>query len=551
MPPRQLSAFRYATTYLVLLRQFAVDRGWRFWGLLAAVLANAFIHPIPYLLIAEILRSTQAGSHTVLLGWKSLSAAVQPDLGVLLIFLAGAGSFLLSYLVGRLMGREIVAWQGAMFWQLMSRAGRMARWDKTMALGGLLQPQVVASRIDMALRAAFPIGRLIETGLRDFVMILALGGLLIWQDARDTAVLAMLSLLFLPAYAVALSQLVRKQSKSNAQIERWRQPVTELLKSDVTRRSGQAADAEAVPQSVTDAISQGYGSQSHLLNEQNAVSVVAGIHVFAAFYGVYLSEGQSLSSLPASKLSSLFFLILLLRSLTGLIGLVSRLSRGYERLGLLRLLMYPPSKPLPAGKDGEPGRFTFSLPAAGRQQQADRVLGPGDCIVFLAPDVHYSFQLLPLSNALFPRFAPDAGTVTHIPLLVPEDLPQLLANGVIAGEPASLKLPLKDPVPLRPDPVDLAAAPVVALAPLAWRQLVAEGKLDAANQGRLLILAVPGQLVPSVVPKTAWVVSSDGKRLAGAGEMVQMREKLMAMADQKSAPESAAQDEEEPSLGEV
>lgn len=551
MTSRPLSALRYATTYLVLLRQFALDRGWRFWGLLAAVLANAFIHPIPYLLIAEILRTTQTGSHAVSLGWRSLSVAVQPDLGVLLVFLAGSGSFLLSYLVGRLMGREIVAWQGIMFWRLMSRAGRMARWDQTLTLGALLQPQIVASRIDIALRAAFPIGRLIEAGFRDFVMILAVGGLLVWEDARDTAVLALLSLLFLPAYALALSQLVRKQSKSNAQVDKLRQPVTALLTSDVTRRPGQAADGEAAPQSVTDTIAQGYGSQSHLLNVQNAVSVVAGIHVFAAFYGVYLSEGQSLSSLPASKLSSLFFLVLLLRSLTGLIGLVSRLSRGYERLGQLKMLMYPPSKPAPGRGGVEAGRFDFAGPPAGGQPPAIRVLGPGDCIVFLAPSVSFSFQLLPLSNALFPRFTPSAGAVRHIALLGAEDLPQLLANGVITGERQSLKLPLTEAVPLRPDPLDLAEAPVVALAPAAWQQLVADGELAAANQGRLLVLAVQGRTIPGIVPASSWVAQSDGKRLAAAGELVTMRQKLSAAAEQPPPADPAAEDEEEPSLGEV
>jgi len=424
---RLRSASRYATTYLVLLQQFAAERGWRFGVLLLAVLANAFVHPIPFLLIAEILRSTQAGADKIALGWGGLSFSVQPDLGVLAVFLIGAGSFLLSYGVSRLVGREIVAWQSAMFWRLLGQAGRLARWDRTFELGAILQPHPIAAKLDGALRGAFPIGRLIETGSRDFVMILVLGAMLVWQDPRDTLVLGLLSLLFLPAYAIALSRLVKMQSKSNAQHGRLLRPVAEILSSDITRRSGQRLDTKTMPSSATSALARGFGSQSHLLNEQNAVTVVAGVHVFAAFYGVYLSEGQSLATLPAAKLSSLFFLVLLLRSLTGLIGLISRLSRGYERLGQLRALLFPAAKPQVAADQQRLGQFNFSGSFESYSGAMPAGLGPGQCLLYLAPDISYEFQLLPLSNALCPSFAPTPTITRHIPLIGVDEVPALLA----------------------------------------------------------------------------------------------------------------------------
>ena len=545
---RPASALRYVTTYLVLMHEFALDRGWRFWRMLAAVLASAFIHPIPFLLIAEILRNAQVKASEVVLGWRGLSLSLQPDVAVLAVFLIGSGSFLFSYGVGRLVSREIIAWQGAMFWRIMSGVGELARWDRTLELGTILQPYSLAARFDIALRGAFPIGRLIETGSRDFVMILTLGALLIWQDAGDTAVLAFLSLLFLPAYAMALARLVKMQSKSNAQLGKMLQPVTGLLSSDVTRRPGRRLDAEAVPAAVTTLLSQGFGSQSLLLNEQNAVSVVAGIHVFAAFYGVFLSEGRSLTALPASKLSFLFFVVLLLRSLTGLIGLVSRLSRGYERLGQLRALLHPMTKSASIVGQSEPGRFDFCDRG---QDGPARSLGPGDCIVFLAPDISFGFQLLPVSNALTPRFQTQPGMVKHIPLLGPDDMAALLAGGVIEGERQSLRLPITGALPLRPVPVDLANAPAVALTRPAWQRLVSDGTLAAAGKSRLLVLAAPGQAVPAAAPANAFFALSDGRRLIGSGDAAAMAEKLRADAGKRAGSRIEPDEEEEEGIGEV
>ena len=549
MTDRARAAFRYATTYLVLLKQFALDRGSRFWAMLAAVVLNAFIHPIPFLLIAEILRSTQVGGGKIALGWRGLSVTVQPDLGVLMVFLIGAGSFLFSYFVSRWVGREIVAWQGVMFWRLMGGIGRIARWDRPLELGTILQATPVAARLDGALRGAFPIGRLIETGTRDFVMILALGGMLVWQDPRDTAVLTFLSLLFLPAYALALTRLVRMQSKSNAQQGKLLLPVVGIITSEVSQRPGQRLDGEEVSAQATEQIARGFGSQSHLLNEQNAMTVVAGVHVFAAFYGVYLSEGQSLAMLPASKLSSLFFLVLLLRSLTGLIGLLSRLSRGYERLGQLRALLHPVVKPGLAERQ-EPGRFDIEVPVQSGMSPSRLSVGPGDCIVYLAPDVSYDFQLLPLSNAMGPRFNPDQTTIRHIVLLGPEDVPALLANQVVAGERQQLRVPLAGSLPLQPDPVDLSRAPVVALGTAAFQRLLDSDALAAAGKGRILILAVAGRTLPRIAPDGALVALSDGRRLIAVGDSELVAAKL-EVVNQRSAARPESDDEEEPGIGDV
>ena len=537
------AALRYANTYLVLLREFALMRGWRFWAMLAAVLANAFVHPIPYLLIAEILRNTQSGASGVTLGWRSLSLTLPPDAAILAVFLAGSTIILFSYGVSRRVNAEIVAWQGEMFWRIMASAGRFARWDRTLELDSPLQPAAVTSRIDSALRGAFPIGRLIETGSRDFVMILALGAMLIWQDARGTAVLAMLSLLFLPAYAVALARLVRMQTKSNAQLVRLRQPMTGLLRSAVTTQAGRGLDPASVPPAATRLLAQGFGSQSLLLNEQNAVVVVAGLHVFAAFYGVFLSEGKSLAALPASKLSFLFFAVLLLRSLTGLIGLISRLSRGYDRLSQLRELLYPAPKPMPAAGHQDFGRFSLRPPGA---ITGERLLGPGDCIVFVAPEFSFAFQLLPLSNALLPRFTPGPGIVRSIPLLGPGDLTLLLSGEVIAGQREPLPLPVIGTVALQPDPVDMARVPVLALTQAAWQKLASDGALAAAGAKHLLVLTVPGQTVPPDAPAGALIVISDGQRLVVAGDAAAIANWQLARAPRPASRPGTGEDDDEP-----
>ena len=410
---RIASAGRYLGTYLVLLQHFAVSRGWRFGLMLAAVSANAVVHPVPFLLLAELLRSAQSGAVEVALGWRWLSVSLRPDAAVLAVFLIGSASVLFSYGVGRIVNGETIAWQGRLFWQLTGGLTHVARWDQVTEFGVMLRPFPLSIRIDSAVRGAFPIGRLIETGMRDAMMVLILTSLLVWQDARDMAVLGFLSLLFVPAYAIAISRLVRLQAKSNAGLIRLRQPVLGLLTSDLMRRAGRGLDEAAIPAATTEALSRAFGSQSHLLNEQNAVTVVAGVHVFAAFYGVYLSEGRSLMALPAEKLAFFFFLVLMLRSLISLVGLLSRLSRGYERLGLLRSLLFPQAKrAIEGAAQTSPAAFLLKADDGTRPIP----IATGQCIVLLAPDMNFGFQLLPLANALHPTFslAGHALSLIHI-----------------------------------------------------------------------------------------------------------------------------------------
>ena len=295
------SARRYLGTYFVLLRHFAQSSSWRFALMLAAVVASAVLHPIPFVLLAELLHSAQAGASDVALGWHAWTVRLKPDAAVLAVFLFGSASFLFSYGVGRLVNAETIAWQGRLFWQLTGSLTRIARWDQLIDPGVVLRPQPLAARLDGAVRGAFPIGRLVETGMRDAMMVLILMSALIWQDARDMAVLGFLSLLFVPAYGMAISRLVRMQAKSNAGLARLRQPVLGLISGEIMRRTGRGLDQAAIPAETTEALSQAFGSQSHLLNEQNAVTVVGGVHVFAAFYGVYLSEGRSLMALQIGR----------------------------------------------------------------------------------------------------------------------------------------------------------------------------------------------------------------------------------------------------------
>ena len=548
---RIASAARYLGTYLVLLRHFAVCRGWRFGVMLAAVVANAVLHPIPFLLLAELLRSAQsgAGGGDVALGWRGYSVSLPPDAAVLCVFLIGSASVLFSYGVGRLVNAETVAWQGRLFWQLTGGLTRIARWDQTTELGVLLRPQPLAGRIDSAVRAAFPIGRLVETGMRDVLMLVILASVLLWQDARDMAVLGFLSLLFIPAYAMAISRLVRMQAKSNAGLVRLRQPVMGLLTSEIMRRAGQGLDEANTPEATTVALSRAYGNQSQLLNEQNAVTVVAGMHVFAAFYGVYLSEGRSLMALPAAKLAFFFFLILMLRSLISLVGLMSRLSRGYERLGLLRSLLFPQAKPALAPAPSAPLSFVLTPQAAPGAAVIAPTIAAGQTMVLMALDANFGFQLLPLANALQPRFAvsapANAALTRHIPLLREADIPALLAGATIAGETGQLRLPQAGAVMLRPEPVDLARTPVVALTGAAWKQLVREKAVARANAGRVLVIAVAGWKIPPFIPDGVIFALSNGRVVTAAGDRASIAGALDALAASAAGAKPVVDDDDD------
>jgi hypothetical protein len=544
---RTASAIRYLGTYWVLLAHFAACRGWRFALMLLAVLANAVLHPVPFLLLAELLRGAQSGSPDIALGWHALTIHVRPDLGVLFVFLAGSGSYLLSYAVGRLVNVETIAWQNSIFWRLIGDLPHIARWDRMMDFGVMLRPIPLSVRIESALRGAFPIGRLVETGARDAVMIVVLGSILIWTDARSIAVLAFISLLFVPAYAIALSRLVRMQAKSNAGLVRLRQPLVGLLSGDLVRKPGRSVDIERVQGSMVAAVSRGYGSQSYLLNEQNAVSVVAGLHVFASFYGVYLSEGRSLVTLPPEKIAFFFFLILMLRSMISLIGLLSRMSRGYERLGLMRMVLQPAAKPM--DRLGGKSEIRFAL-ATGHQSGAASeatLVSAGEILLYVAPEVFYSYQLLPLSNALQPLFAAGSKAVRHIPLLDEADVPDLVSGATIAVAPGEVPFAPAGQLPARSDPVDLANAPVVAVTRAAFERLQRERQLPAANAGRVLVVAVSGIAVPQSLPPQCLCAASDGRAITWTGlvETIDDLRKTARLAPQKQTENATEEDEAE------
>lgn len=537
-----LGAYRYAQTYLLLLRHFLAQRRWAFLIMVLAVLFNALLHPLPFILVAELLRGAQGSGTSVTLGWAPLSLQLPMDTGALLVLIVGTLAFIVSFLVGLLVNNETIHWQNAVFWQIAGGLPHIARWDRVLELGAVLKPQPLSLRIDAAVRSAFMVGRLIETGLRDFVMVLALLAVLLWLDAGSVLVLAFISLLFVPAYAIALARVVRSQAKSNAMLARWRQPIVALLRSEATQKSGLEIDVGSVGEATAETLSRGYGSQSYLLNGLNAVTTVGGIHVFAAFYAVYLAQAGSLSELSSTKITFFLLLVLMLRSGMGLVGLVSRLSRSYERLGLLRALLYPTPKVLDLRRQPEGSGFLLASPVAG---SPDRLIRWGEMILLLAPDISFGYQLLPLANALRPVIAPPLGTVTHIPLLRFADVQALLSGGAPARAEQTIRLGLGCQVRLQPDEIDLAGVPVVALTWAAWERLARSQQVEAVSRNRVLVLAVGAGQMSNPLPEDVHAAVSDGRGLIAIGEAAAMRELCAVEARDWVAPRSDIEEEME------
>lgn len=507
------SATRYGQTYGLLVRHFAQSCGWRFAAMVGSVLASGFFHPLPFFLAALVIRAAQAGEHSLQLGWGWTQVELGLDTGITLVFVMGLAAFVGHYVVGRVVNRQTIAWQNRIYWELMGALPRLARWDRMLDLAVPLQPFRVGVRIETAVRSAFLVGRLVDSGLRDLALVLVTLTVLLWLDARSVLVIAFVSLLFLPVYARSLYGMVRLQARANAGLPPIRQAFAALMRSVLVSQPGVAIDPARLSASTTATISESYGSGPRQMNELFAVNAVAGIHLFTVFFAVYVADGASLVKLPAEKLLFFLVLIVMLRAMQGLIGLMSRLTRSYEALSLLRSLLHPVLKRTLTQPEAEQG---FVLRAAGRGA-ADVELKPGSVLHVLAPDLAYSYQLLPVANALWPTFVPSAGHVTHIPLIE-------AAPAARAVPPSELAIGLGRhaiTVPLRQEPLDAGRAPVVAIANEVWNALASAQRQELAARHVVLVLMQPGKLRP-LPSDDALAAVSDGQRLVAAGSFAQM-----------------------------
>lgn len=535
------SATRYSQTYGLLVRHFATSCGWRFAAMVGAVLASGFLHPLPLFVAALVIRSAQAGEQTLQLGWGMAQAEIGLDAGITLVFVTGVAAFILHYTVGRLVNRETIAWQNQIYWELMAAMPRIARWDRLLDLAVPMQPFRVGVRIETAVRSAFLVGRLVDSGLRDLAIVFATLAVLLWLDARSVLVIAFVSLLFLPVYARCLYGMVRLQARANAGLPPIRQAFTALLRSSLVTRAGVTIDKARLSESTKATIGDSYGSGPRQMNELFAVNAVAGIHLFTVFYAVYVADGANLAKLPAEKLFFFLVLIVMLRSMQGLIGLMSRLTRSYEALSLMRSLLHPGMKRAVLG--GPPERL-FVLRPTGRAT-FDIDLAGGTVLHVLGPDLSFSYQLLPIANALVPAFVPRPGQVVHIPLL--DRTGAILADDELASAnlPSELAIGLGRhaiTVPLRSDSLDLKQAPVLALPLEEWQAMEPAARSRIAAGRLILVLMQTGKLRPFPADEAPAAVS-DGQKLIAAGPFAQMLERhRQEQAKLASQPQKAAQD---------
>jgi hypothetical protein len=532
---RSGSAGRFMQTYALLVSHYARFRGHRFWTMCGAILINGVLQPIPFLMLAGLIRSAQEGHKEFVLGFQGFTVALSHDAGVTIIFATGVAIILLHYAIARFVQNETLAWQDHVFWHLLSELPRFARWDRTCELGTPLQPARVNGRIITAVRSGFLIGRLIETGLRDAAIATVALCAMLWLDAASVLTLLFISLLFVPVYALAVMQMMRSQVRSMTAARRANQALAGLMRSPLVTEPGRSIDVDQVRPAVRETLGESYNNGLPQLAAMLSVNSVAGIHVFTAFYAVFLFDSSPFTQLPPAKLMFFVVLIVMLRSMQGLIGLISRLSRGYTGLSLLRGLLFAQARGIPLANASEAGAFRLG-PLVGAEGEAAHgemavsTIGPGDRLHLLLAQPLTSYQMAPLAQVMQPLFDYQRITCRHIPLLTESDVAELgrstiLARGSMAlnleAERVSLRLPL------RSAPVDIADAPVIAIPRTALKLLEADPQAMAYAAGRVLVVVVRPQLGATAVPKWAQnghglTAVSDGQRIVATGNLSAM-----------------------------
>jgi hypothetical protein len=505
-------AGRYLGTYTVLLGDFAADRGWRFALLLALVVLAAIVYPLPFVLIGSLFLSAAGGSHLFELDLKivKLSMGLDEALPGLVAFAAAA--FLVNYLVGRLVNHEALRWQTRLLWRLVAEVPAIARPHRVVDIGGVSSPRNLARRVQQAIRSGFLIGRLVDVGLRDAIIILVSLGLMLVLDLKAVAAIAGVTLLFLPLYGHLLLGLATERTRHLSRLLNHMRALAGLIEKGVGARPSQRLDIDNISGPAKTASEDLIGFQGLQMNRLYGMNLVAGLHALAGLYAVFLVEGGTFQSLSPQHLSLFIVLLLLLRSVLGLVGLMSRLTRGYQGLALLRTFLKPRVKAISAKASGA----GFRLEIAG---EPARDLPPGSLLLLAAPQLHSTVDLVPLTNALVPLSRADRSGSPHVPLIVRDAAAAIRSGRIEPGplDPLVLGEGARAPeLPVLASPIELSRTSALALSAAAFAEVVAAGLGDAAREGRLLIVEESG-VQAGTLPVGALLAVSDGTRIISVG----------------------------------
>lgn len=510
-------ASRYLRTYGLLTAHFAAARGSRFALMLAAVAAGAVLQPLPFLLAAALVHAVQRGAPALELALGPLQLTIGQNMAVPVVCLVGLGAFLVNYAAAQLANRECLAWQHQLLWELAGRMPRVAMLDRSFDLGVAPTTRNLPPRLLATVRTGFLIGRLVEVGLRDAMLLVLALALLAWLDLEDLLVVLGVSLGFAPLYALLLVALAKVRATTLGRLRAVRALAGGLLRSELGRNPRLDVDRGRLAPPVLGAFGSAYDIGTRQMQKLQAVNLLAGAHALACLYAVYLAEGGRLEGLSADKLLFLVVLLVMLRAVMALVALLSRLTRAYGGLASLRAALFPEAKPRPKGP--HPVGTAFRLKVAGH-------LAPGlplprtGLLYLLTPELTQTFHLLPVTNALLPIEPWPATEPASVPLLGLAEAESLLDGRPFPEPAASLvieSVPARLEVPTIGVAVDPARWRAVALIPEATRALARSGRLATLAGERLVIAGLPADAGADGLAADALVVVCDGRTLVAAG----------------------------------
>jgi hypothetical protein len=487
--------WNYISTLSTLIHSYIKVRGFK--AILAVLLVSAvgLLQPLPLAMLAQLPAAASRGESAIQIPKVGIALPLAQAMPIVLG--AIVAMVVLSYLAERYVLRQVSLWQDHLFFRQMEEAANVPRTDRHIrALGpGNEDAYVFETRI--GLRAGIVVGRLLSVGLRDALTIVACVLMLTLMDFATFFLIVLSVVAFIPFYSQAARRLEKARSTSLGIMGGRRAKAAALIRevaaagpgSRIVDRAGVLHGAvRGEPSSYFSSL---FDMPNRLIGSMLSFNLIAGLNLVAVLLAVYFWNGADVTLLLHQKLAYFVLLLLFVKSMRGLSAILGRMTRAYDGLSIMREMIEPHSKPLWGGvAKGGGVRFILKGPKGSRLEVAD-----GTPVHVLMPPVTFPLHLIPLSNALRPLRAVEAGRSATM-LLLDEAVVALIA-GVARKDvpaPAVASAAARGDFCVEPAGKVTSWERCVALAigEAAWRTAAALGVADRIRDGRAIFILADG-----------------------------------------------------------
>lgn len=502
----------YASTYLLLVKDYASFLGWRAIAIVGGVVLAGLLYPLPFAIMAAAVYTMMAGQETSIIRVMGWHIEISVDRMFLYALIFAGATLTLQFVATRTALISTSAWQTSLYWRAVNQLPRIARWDLDMIIPMPITLGSAGGFLNAIVRSGFLIG-IVVIGLSNVVIFLGGTIVLAWLDPVSVALLIVIAILFLPAYAWAMLQLIGGKQR-RLRMQRDQRTLLKRVLEEVLSGTGRQIDTGKMIEKDMRRFEAGYGTVNAQLQGLNLITFISGVQVFVSIAIIYLVNGASFATFIRDKIVFFAILIFVMRAALALAALMARLSRNYANLATLRAYLHPRRKRLNL-LPGAPANTVFALTNPGDGTR--HALRTGSPVFVVMPSASRAYELLPLSNALEIVKSPAPKVLRHIAFIDSHEF--LATRGCkvqtsvirIPHEKQDLELPVRH---MKPQPDELG---VVALTFEAWRSLVNNGTADEYCRDRIVFVILAEPKIPKPPSSKTLLVVSDRLNILAVG----------------------------------